>query len=126
AGLLQTRTDGRGIMCSNAYDVRLRLFTQSCTAQPLRTSFVYDERDLLKSAYDSTDGIVTRTYDAYGRVSSDTVGGGWSDYRATQNWDAAGRRTHLDFDSFSYDYAWRADGLLTSVSTPGGAASYTW
>jgi len=49
---------------------------------------------------------------------------------ANQGWDVAGRRTLLSLGmqgaTMNYGYGWRADGLLGSVSTSAGSASYAY
>jgi RHS repeat-associated protein len=135
AGLRKTRTDGRGVTCTNLYDDWLRLVTESYTG-PLPQhhhtfNMSYDARGSMTYAIDNYayytpfDPFIIRSYDPYGQLSNEKVGSS-AFSTADQVWDSAGRRTSLDFGAFKYGYGWRADGVLASVSTPNGAASYNF
>ncbi len=132
AGLLQTQTDGLGLTSTYLYDAWLRPATNSHSStgwQNKNTSWTYDARGLLTGMAQWNDNnypiTLTRTYDAYGQMSSEAVSvPGLLSSGAGQTWDAAGRRTGLNFGGFSYNYNWRADGLLAAVTTPNGGASY--
>jgi RHS repeat-associated protein len=132
AGLLQTRTDGRGTNCTHGYDDRLRLVTQDYGR--FICNIAYDARGFMISMDDTPTGgsvfndpLVWRGFDAYGQLIGETVWVSLELYSADQTWDAAGRRTGLGISDgntsgFDYNYAWRADGLLSSVN----GAAYTY
>jgi RHS repeat-associated protein len=144
-GSLQTKTDGRGVVAAYSYDDWLRptnvVYTGSLGEQDLTTSLQYDPRGYVTSIAEQFTGTntipatsVTRTYDPYGQLASESVNGGSSGYSASQNWDATGRRTQLSFgNSSSYGFGWQADGGLIAVSdstgngasTGNGSYSYT-
>jgi RHS repeat-associated protein len=63
--------------------------------------------------------FLNRTFDSYGKLTSDDLSGGAA-YNASQAWDSAGRRIGLGIGSGGYGFSWRADGLLLGVS--GGTA----
>ena len=134
AGLLQTSTDGRGVSCAHSYDDFLRpaanVYTGPLTEHNFTTSFGYDARGFLTgvgelpSGYSIVNYSVGRTYDPYGQISKELVGNGMIYHETAQSWDAAGRRTALNFGVFNYSFGWRADGLLGAASTPVGGGTY--
>ena len=137
-GLLQTKADGRGVTCTHYFDAFLRpasnVYSGSLPEQNMTTAFNYDRRSSvtnISESFASTNtgpGVsVTRAFDAYGELIGDAVSGG-AGYSASQNWDAAGRRTGLAIGSFVYGFAWRADGLLLSVRGQAGygGGAYTY
>lgn len=137
AGLLQTRTDGVGVVSGYHYDDFLRV-TNCLHASPvdsdlnIETFWHYDARGLLTYVTESVphydNPSVQLWHDAYGQLTSERVEAAYVSSLASQTWDAAGRRTGLTFDSHpnrqSYSFSWRSDGLLASVAIPGGAATY--
>ena len=137
-GLVQSKTDGRGVTCTHYFDAFLRpssnVYSGSLPEQNMTTVFSYDPRSSLTNiseSFGSTNtgpGVsVARTLDAYGELIGDAVSGG-AGYTATQTWDATGRRTSLGIGSFGWGFSYRADGMLLSVAGPsgygGGAYSY--
>lgn len=126
AGLLATNVDGRGVVCVSAYDEWLRPVTNSYFGSfPDNRRFVwqYDVRGLTTNMMEvhgtsSVADRIQRKYDAYGQLVNENG--------ANQFWDAAGRRTKLDFAGFSYGFSWRADGSLIAVSTPVGGGTYSY
>ena len=135
AGLLQRITDGRGATCTRSYDDWLRSSSAAYTnASPddfVITVLRYDQRGFatnLTETGDSAGTEVQRQFDAYGQLVSENIIAGVVQSSATQEWDTAGRRSRLSINGqpsiTSYSFGWRADGLLTSVSTPMGGASY--
>ena len=139
AGLIQTRVNGVGFVCTYTYDDWLRTSnTISTTSYPNESTLTiwnYDSRGFATNILEEeTDlgtswnpKVISRTYDAYGQMLSESVslnGVGLS--TANMSWDGAGRRTVLDFGAFSYMFAWRPDGLLASVSSLAGGASYSY
>lgn len=145
AGLLQTRTDGRGVVCTYTYDDWLRAATNTHTGSSnyhnLTTLWKYDARGLLtnvtESFASSTTGppvAVRRSYDAYRLLTSELIYTNNVLFSsANQEWDSAGRRLHLDASLWNqangdatYDFTWRADSLLASAvgHTGGGTYSY--
>jgi len=137
AGLLQTKTDGRGVTCTYNYDDRLRITTNAYTGalpeQNLTTVWQYDARNLVKSIteqFASTNTgpatTILRSYDPYSQLGSESVSGGSYGFGASQSWDAAGRRSLLSMSGGSYGFGWQADGNLTSASDPTGSGVYTY
>ena len=138
AGMLQTKTDGRGVTCTNVYDDRLRVTTNiyagSLPEQNLTTIWRYEPRGFatnITEQFASTNtGLATsllRAYDAYGQLASESVSVGGSAFSSiSQNWDAAGRRSVLNFGSWSYGFGWRADGMLVAASDTAGGGAYSY
>lgn len=137
AGLLQTRTDGRGVVCTYGYDEWLRVATNvhtgSLPEHNLTNLFTYDARSLLTRVTESFTNAnigpaitVTRAFDAYGLPTSLSASGGSYAHNASQVWNSAGRRTGLGMGAFAYSYLWRADGLLASALGVTGGGSYTY
>jgi RHS repeat-associated protein len=141
AGLLYTRTDGRGTIATNFYDHWLRLTnTTRSIGSPygnLTTIWAYDVRGLATNITEMNYGdatgsdpkVVCRTFDAYGQIVSETVTlNGNLISSAGQAWDVAGRRTLLALNSrgasMNYGYTWQADGLEKSVVTSVGGAMF--
>lgn len=139
AGLLQTRTDGVGVVSSYTYDDFLRVAI--CTnLSPLGSTYDvvtyqdYDARGFLTYLGESQPfysfPTVHRNYDAYGQLVSETTEDQYTYSEARQTWDAAGRRTTLSLSTYpstiSYGFGWRADGSLASVAMPGGSGSYAY
>lgn len=141
AGLLQTRTDGRGVVCTHAYDDWLRSTTLAYTnpasgspaEQKLTTTYSYDVRGFvtgLTEAFASTNAgpstVILRNYDPYGLLASENVNVGGVTYSsASQAWDSAGRRSGLGFGTFSYLFGWGADGQLAATVGSSGGGTYS-
>jgi len=137
AGLLQTKTDGRGVTCTNIYNDRLWVTTNayagSLPQQDLTTIWQYEPRGYATNVteqFASTNTgpatSVQRTFDPYGLLASESVNGGTFSYGDSQSWDATGRRTQLNFAGNSYGYGWQADGSLLTASDSTGSAGYTY
>jgi YD repeat-containing protein len=138
AGLLQTRTDGRGVSCSYGYDAWLHVTTNihsgSSAEHNVTNVLTYDPRELLTSATEnfasSSTGPSTkliRTYDAYGLLRRETISlGGVFMTSADQSWDSAGRRSSFGNGSFGFNLSWRADGRLSNFDGPTGDGSYAY
>ena len=138
AGLLQSKTDGRGVNCARTYDDFLRVTTNAYSGalaeQNLSTIFRYDVRGFATNIAEqfvigSTGPapVTSRSYDPYGQLASESVTvGGASFSSASQSWDAAGRRTAANFGSFSYNFGWQADGNLVSASDSAGSGTYSY
>ena len=140
AGLPQTHTDGRGVVCTFAYDDFLRPLTNSYSGSSnehnFKTVFRYDVRgyvtNLSESFATTNTGPTTallRTYDPYGLLAGELVTlNGASHSGATIARNSGGRRAQMVINSqsssISYGYAWRADGLLTGIGTPSVNATY--
>jgi RHS repeat-associated protein len=133
AGLLQTKTDGRGVAKTTTYDDFLRPFVISASGTNneynLSITNQYDRRGLLTDtvqAYASTNTgpqtRVSRAYDAYGRILTEVAYVGSDDGRQIdQVWDEAGRRVAANFPSAhgapdGYTYQYQADGQMTQVA----------
>jgi RHS repeat-associated protein len=132
AGLLQTVTAPRDTVTAT-YDDFLRPQTVTTSgALPETntiTNYAYDNRGLATSiSQNSTNNAagpatqISRTYDGYGSLLTDTVTlGGQSVSSVSQTWDAAGRRASLNEAGSTlpaplFSYQHRADGLLTQVT----------
>src|SRR5208283_1980192 len=137
AGLLQTKTDGRGVSCTYSYDDWLRptnmAYSGSLPEQQLTTTRKYEPRGFITGiteqfASTNTGPTTTlqRSYDPYGQLASESVNAGSFSYGVGQNWDAAGRRTQLGIGGSSYGFSWRADGALTSASDSTGSGGYSY
>ena len=137
AGLLKTKTDGRGVTCTNGYDDWLRVTTNayggSLPEQNLTTTLQYEPRGfvtgILEQFASTNTGPATsiqRTFDPYGLLATESVNGGAFSYASGQSWDAAGRRTQLAIGGNNYGFAWQADGGLISVSDSTGNGSYSF
>jgi RHS repeat-associated protein len=136
AGLLETVTAPRDTI-TTTYDDLLR--SSTVTTSPLSppnpalnstTTYSYDNLGRV-TAVDQTETVngepttvnISRTYDGYGQLLTETVNAGATTYaNVTQTWDAAGRRATLNDASSSlpaplFAYAHRADDLLAQVTT---------
>lgn len=127
AGLLQTRTDGRGVVCTYQYDDWLHVtnatYTGPLPEENMMTSWHFDPRGFVTGIFeqfaDRNTGpptSVRRTFDAYGQVTTESVNGGVVSYGASQSFDVAGRRTTLGIANEAYGFAWRADGVLAAAA----------
>jgi len=136
AGLLQTRTDGRGVSCVYSYDSWLRAtnfaYTGPLPEQDLTTTLQYEPRGFITNITEQFTGTntapavsVQRTFDVYGQLASESVNGP-SSYSDNQTWDAAGRRTQLNLGSAGYGFGWQADGNLIAASDPTGSGGYSY
>jgi YD repeat-containing protein len=137
AGLLATKTDGRGVTCTYSYDNWLHDATNVCTGllseENLTTVRQYEPRGYVTNYaewFASTNTgpatSVQRTFDPYGQVATEAVSDGAFAYNAFQTWDATGRRSQLNVGNASYGYGWQADGSLTNASNPTGSGTYTY
>jgi RHS repeat-associated protein len=137
AGLLDTKTDGRGVTCTYTYDDWLRpatmTYSGSLPEQNLTTTWQYEARGFatnITEQFASTNTgpatSIQRSFDPYGQLASETVSAGSFSYGAGQTWDAAGRRSTLNIGDAGYGFGWQADGNLISAndSTGGGAYSF--
>jgi YD repeat-containing protein len=137
AGLLQTKSDGRGVSCVYSYDSWLRAtnfaYSGSLAEQDLTTTLQYEPRGFITNVTEQFTGTntipavsVQRSYDVYGQLASESVNGSFA-YNDTQTWDAAGRRAQLNLGAAGYGFGWQADGGLIAAndSTGGGVYSYT-
>lgn len=135
AGLLQTKTDERGVTCTYSYDDQLRVLTNAFTGPlseyNLVTSWQYEPRgyvtgysEQFTNASTGPATTVQRTFDLYGQLATELVSNGVSSYGASQTWDAAGRRSTLNFGGTTYSFTWRADNRLATVSDAMGTGGY--
>ena len=136
AGLLQTKADGRGTSCGYAYDDWLRPTNMACTGylaeQNLTTTWQYEPRGYVTGITEQFGNTntgptttISRSFDPYGQLSSESVSAGSFSYGAGQSFDAAGRRTGLGLGS-GYSFGWQADGNLTLASDATGNGDYTF
>jgi RHS repeat-associated protein len=137
AGLLQTKTDGRGTSCAYSYDDWLRptniAYSGSLSEQQLTTTLRYEPRGFITGIteqFASTNTgpttTIQRSYDPYGQLASESVNAGSFSYGTGQSWDPAGRRTQLGIGGSSYGFSWRADGALTSANDSTGSGGYSY
>ncbi len=137
AGLLQTKTDGRGVSCTYAYDDWLRptnmAYSGSLPEQNLTTVWQYEPRGFvtgITEQFASTNTgpatSIQRSYDPYGQLASESVSAGSFGYGASQSFDAAGRRSQLGIGGGSYGFGWQADGNLISASDSTGSGAYAY
>ena len=137
-GLLRQITDARGLLHTNAYDAWLRVTARNVVGpkpeQNVATSFAYDKLGRPISISQTTLGrpstALARAYDGYGQVVDEQVSiNGAVVSRFAQKWDAAGRRTRLqsgDLSQWRFDFAHRADGVLTSVASGGYGFNFAY
>ncbi|MDX1951096.1 MAG: RHS repeat-associated core domain-containing protein, partial [Verrucomicrobiota bacterium] len=131
AGLPQTFTDARNVVCTHVYNEWLRPLTNTYTGtlpeHYMREVFSYEQRGMLASlteqfATNSTGAGTTiqRTYDPYGQLATESVLINTNVHSTVSiGRDSAGRRAGLGFSSgipFGFNYGWRADGALTNVA----------
>ena len=131
AGLLDTKTNGRGLVSTYSYDDWLRKASVDRTDPNysyVDTSWGRDARGYttnMTESVGSTTTVILRTFDPYGQLASENITvNGAAVSGASQSWDAAGRRTGLGINGASYNFASRADGALTYVSDPTGSGNY--
>ncbi len=136
AGLLQTKTDGRGLVSTVSYDDWLRQSSVSRTDPNythVDTFLSYEARGFVTNITEQYTGnstgtdpkVVLRSFDPYGQLASESVTiNGATVSSASQTWDVTGRRTGLNINGASYGFASRADGALTYASNPTGSGSY--
>ena len=133
AGKLQTKTDGRGTVCTYLYDDWLRATNMACTGslaeQNLTTTWQYEPRGYLIGMTESFATTNTgpntsmhRSYDSYGELSGESVSDGSFSYRASQSWDVTGRRSMLAIGNNGYSFGYQADGNMISAGDVGTAA----
>ena len=128
AGLLNTTTDGNGVTRTVAYDDWLRATNLASSGtlpeQQMTLGWTFDARGIvigLTQSFASTNTgpaiSVSRTFDAYGQLATESVNAGSFAYGNSQTWNAAGRRTQLAFGGgWNANFQYRADGLMTAVS----------
>ena len=134
AGLLQTKTDGRGVTCTNAYDDWLRVTTNtyagSLPEQNLTTIWQYEPRGFATNITEQFAS--TNTGPATSSGAPLTLTANWRPNPSTavrspaasQSWDAAGRRSQLGhWRQHLWIYGWRADGGLISASDSAGSGA---
>jgi RHS repeat-associated protein len=137
-GMLQTKTDGRSVVCTYSYDDWLRAtnmaFSGPLLEQDVTTGLQYEPRGYVTSISEqfSTTNTgpattILRSFDPYGQLAAESVNGGSVAYGTGQSWDAAGRRIQLNIGSAnSYGFGWQADGGLISVGDSTGGGSYSY
>jgi RHS repeat-associated protein len=137
AGLLQSKIDGRNTTNIFAYDDWLRVTNVTSTGilpeQKITTGWQYEPRGFvtaISEQFASTNTgpntSITRSFDGYGQLSTETINGGTFGYSTSQGWDAAGRRNSLNFGNVGYAFGWQADGALTGVTNLYGIGSYSY
>ncbi|MFA5190415.1 MAG: DUF6531 domain-containing protein [Verrucomicrobiia bacterium] len=125
-GLLSTVTEG-GVEHTYDYDNLMRV--SSITSGGLSRTFTRDARGLLTSVT-GPGTTVSRVYDGYGQLQTETVSTGSGSYQLSQAWDSAGRRTSLSDASGSrlnYTFGYDSAGRLGSVgNATAGTFSYVY
>jgi RHS repeat-associated protein len=137
-GLVQSKTDGRGVTSTHYYDSFLRptsnVFSGPLPEHNMTVSWAYDPRSLVTSIaqnFASTNTgpsvSVSRSYGMYYEIIRENISGGNS-YSATEAYDADVRRTGLGINNFGWGFSYQADGLLTSVGSSSlyGGATFTY
>ncbi|HEV2330105.1 MAG TPA: DUF6531 domain-containing protein [Verrucomicrobiae bacterium] len=136
AGLLHTRTDGRGTACTYLYDDHLRTTNMTCTGtlpeQNLTTTWQYEPRGYLNGMTEQfantntgPNTSIQRSYDAYGELSGESVSDGSFGYGASQSWDVTGRRSGLTLGNNGYGFGYQGDGNMISAGN-GYIAAYSY
>ena len=114
AGNQLTRTDSRNQLTNYSYDKADRLIKEQLTGG-VATTFTYDVMGQQLRMTDSS-GTTTNTYDALGRVLSETNGRG---NKLSYEYDAAGRRTAMvDPENGRTLYSYDNNGWLTKLTNP--------
>jgi YD repeat-containing protein len=138
AGLLQTRTDGRGVVCTHTYDDWLHAATNTYTGSSnyhnLTTVWKFDARELpteITESFASTNTgptiTVRRFHNGYRQVTSELIStNGVFAASSSQSWDSGGRRYGLGYSGFGFSFTWRPDGLLASALGHTGGGIYTY
>jgi RHS repeat-associated protein len=128
AGRLQSVSDTRGVALTNAYDDWGRVKTVGTAGSQAEyntsTSYQYDRRGLMtqisRGYTNSATGpstTISRSFDAYSQLASESVTVGSGGYSATPAWNSAGRRSGLSLSGLApLSFGYRADGAMTSVS----------
>jgi hypothetical protein len=135
-GLPQTTIDVRRCVTNTfAYDDFRRVATSTTagalTAQSLVTTFQYDSGGLVTN-YTQSSGVnpqtsVVRAFDGYGQMTNEQISiAGALQNSFAQIWDAGGRRQTLQSPTAQFNYAYRADGLMTGVSAFGYTCNYSY
>ncbi|MGP8199412.1 MAG: NucA/NucB deoxyribonuclease domain-containing protein [Limisphaerales bacterium] len=138
AGLLDTKTDGNGYVGAYSYDDQLRPASVTHAVRNpgnVDTFWSYDPRGFVTNILEQNTlaltgpdpKVVSRTYDPYGQLSSETVTWNGATFSTgSQTWDASGRRTGLTLNGANYSFASRADGVLTYAGNPTGNGNYAY
>lgn len=133
-----TRPDG--VVISHDYDDAKRLVQKTIGSEDTY-SYDYNPRDELVRAENDT-GVVTLTYDAFGRITSETVNGETMAYQynaedemtqldglgisQTQSYDIKGLLSQLDVDGTLYQYTYDALDRLTTLDRNAADSSLTY
>lgn len=145
-GRLETVSDARGVTLTSVYDDFMRPQTVSASGaapeQCQSTTYIYDRRGLVTEAdqayVDPGTGpstTVSRSYDGYGQLAGEMVRlSGTTVSQWSQTWNAGAQRTALNWQltaqgagaGSSYNYAYRADGLLSKVTSAGTPYRFTY
>ncbi|MEP6755220.1 MAG: RHS repeat-associated core domain-containing protein, partial [Chthonomonadales bacterium] len=131
-GQAWTDTDPKGQILTRSYTARMQESGLAYADGTLVTN-TYDARGMTTVIQDSS-GILTRSYDALGRVSVWNGPGHQSGQPLTNTYDAVGNRTKLETwwgpVSWSYDArnanATVADPGFAPISIPGGITTWTY
>jgi RHS repeat-associated protein len=135
-GLLETKTDGRGVTCTHYYDAFLRpasnVFSGPLPEHNMTVSWAYDPRSLVTNISESFASTNTgssvnlsRSYGMYWELITESIAGA-NNYSATEAYDADIRRTGLGINNFGYGFGFQADGLMTSAGGGNGGATFSY
>lgn len=113
-----TYPDGtRNLLTLDKAGLLTKEVVESPGQEPLETSYVYDERGLLKEAR-NVDATVTFERDKVGQVIAETING----TRIETTWDCCGRRASRvvgeEAVTYGYDPAGRLSGIQVGGHTP--------
>ena len=146
-GLLQSVGDPRGFTMTTTYDDWLRPLTVNSSGatdahQNQNTTYGYDNRGMANSIAQGyvvgatgPSTLVARGFDGYGEINAETVSvSGTAVSQWKQSWDAAGRRSNLNFQlaalgvgaGSQYAYSYNGSGLMTGVTNTGSAYSFLY
>ena len=125
-GNLTCTIDRKGQEITFAYDAANRLIEKTWLPGSPGEEVItleYDAIDNLTRATDA-DSVIARTYDAIGRLLSESTQGSPSqpDVTLTYAYDSAGNRTQLAGPGFTNDYDYDENNRLISLTSPAGGA----
>lgn len=121
-------TDRRGKVTTFSYDTLNRLTfagygTQAGPTYESTVTYTYDAGNRLTKAVDSISGTITRGYDVFDRVASETSPQGSVSY----SYDGAGRRVAMNTaGQATVDYGYDAGNRLTQITQGTSTVGFTY
>ena len=107
-GRLDTTTKPDGVILTHTYDLLGRLKEQSSSDGSICTQYSYDLNGNMLSAYDKVNDIpLTRTYDAYSNITSETT-----HTTLYYSYDELNRLTEIAFPDSTVNYAYSPADLI--------------